>query len=71
MKAKLVTVTNGQKHIHSNEFDADDALSSVKQMLKLGKIEKAYIQIINGRFSYRVTKVGNNIQLKSFAQPTI
>lgn len=72
MNAKVITQDEqGNKHINSGTFDLDDALSSAKQMLKLGKATAVFIQTIGGKFQYRVTKSGMNYNIKGSIQPSL
>lgn len=71
MKTRVVTMKDGNRHIHTNEFDADDALSSVSNLLRLGKIDRAYLQIIGSRIAYRVTINNDKIKLRGYAQPAL
>lgn len=72
MNAKVTLIqADGTKDICPGLFDQDDALSSAKQMLKLGKATAVCIQIIGSKFSYKVTKNGLSYNLKGYFQPTI
>lgn len=72
MQAKVTLQhADGTKDICPGLFDQDDALSSAKQMLKLGKASIVHIQIIGSKLSYRVTKSGMNYNIKGLTQPTL
>lgn len=72
MQAKVITRDQqGNTHIAPDSYDLDDALSSAKIMLKLGKATAVYIQGIGSKFQYRVTKNGNNFNIKGSTQPTL
>lgn len=66
MNARLIFKDiDGKIVIGKPELDIDDALSTAKIMLKLKKTSIVLIQTIAGRFSYRVTKSGENYNIKS------
>lgn len=72
MQAKVITEdSNGNKHIAADSYDLDDALSSAKIMLKLGKASAVFIQTIGGKFQYKVTKSGMNYNIKGSIQPSL
>ena len=63
MRAQITTYKDNIRHTNSGLFDLDDALSSAKQMLKLGKADQVKIST-TGSYIYWVTKENESYKIK-------
>lgn len=64
MNAKLIyRDTKGNVNIGKFELDLDDALSTAKIILKTEMTPMVFIQTLGGRFSYYVTRRGEDYKI--------